>query len=896
MLAQIIIILKIMKLSVQSLKGRTALAWVLGGLITIGIYAILFLPAFLHSQFFFPFIVPKNIVFRIIVEIIFGAYVILAMTKKFPRPRLDWLSGSVALLFVVMVVSMFFGENLRSSLFSTYERMSGVIHYLHVFLFFFVLTQFITSKKQIADFLTFTVFVNLVIALLALTQQLNIPVFLASSGGTRLTGTIGNAAFYGGYLVLNIFIVLFFLLSNSKSKLQLNPKVFAWSIILFDIFIVGHEFLMRSRGLDGGLFFAILKSNILIAIAIGLNALAIWYLLKLSRPWRYMSNKIVLWSLLIFQIYILFHTQTRGAIIALLAGLVLLAGFLGHVSDKKKTKQTYYGLGLLLIFIQLIFYLIRDSRLVTESIVLARLGKEIPLVGIYFSVLMLVILLVYSFWRKQKNLAAFFSVIVFVILLATPYTAYKVRNEPWAQASFPVNLIIVPLNSFLTGPGSTTIESRVLTWQASWSGWKDHLLLGYGPENYYIAFNKNFPIPIYQDAGSRIWFDRAHNFVFDWGVSTGILGLAAYASIFVVAFWYLLILYRRDRSNRAFAALMALLVAFLIQNLFVFDTLNTDVVIFLIFASLVPLVHGRPEQRQLNHDVIKVKYGQAALIILVVAVFIYHFNVKPARANHELFKVLRQINQQAITFNDAVDSLEHSINTGLIGKDEARQQLANFVLPQLGNDKIAPDDRLKAMQLVLKELKKTAANNPQNTRYLLWLAQAYNRAARVDPQYAQSAIKVLNQAIEISEKRAGVYYELGQSYLLANQPDQAIEALEFAVQLNPDIRESQMNLGSVLILLDKHDKFDGLLNDVISRDILLLGDYLRFVDMYKNKNDVQRVLRLYQVAVEKFTDNPDVYVSLAQTYKQLSEDTLAKQAFEQALKLKPDLDISLDDL
>jgi hypothetical protein len=59
-----------------------------------------------------------------------------------------------------------------------------------------------------------------------------------------------------------------------------------------------------------------------------------------------------------------------------------------------------------------------------------------------------------------------------------------------------------------------TTQSRLLTWQASWQEfWSGDL--GLRPENYYYVFNKRFPTAIFRDAGSQIWFDRAHNIIFD---------------------------------------------------------------------------------------------------------------------------------------------------------------------------------------------------------------------------------------------------------------------------------------------------------------------------------------------------------------------------------------------
>ncbi|MCG2686640.1 O-antigen ligase family protein, partial [Candidatus Parcubacteria bacterium] len=73
-----------------------------------------------------------------------------------------------------------------------------------------------------------------------------------------------------------------------------------------------------------------------------------------------------------------------------------------------------------------------------------------------------------------------------------------------------------------------TTESRIAAWETSWNGWEDRFIFGYGWENYNIAFNRYFPAIIFKDAGSQLWFDRAHNTIFDIAVATGLIGLICY--------------------------------------------------------------------------------------------------------------------------------------------------------------------------------------------------------------------------------------------------------------------------------------------------------------------------------------------------------------------------------
>jgi len=88
--------------------------------------------------------------------------------------------------------------------------------------------------------------------------------------------------------------------------------------------------------------------------------------------------------------------------------------------------------------------------------------------------------------------------------------------------------------------GVSTIHGRVVVWQTAWQGFLDRPLLGWGPENFELAFAKFYnPCQGSAECAGEVWFDRAHNIIFDTLVSGGVIGFAAYLAIFGAAFWIL---------------------------------------------------------------------------------------------------------------------------------------------------------------------------------------------------------------------------------------------------------------------------------------------------------------------------------------------------------------------
>jgi len=88
-------------------------------------------------------------------------------------------------------------------------------------------------------------------------------------------------------------------------------------------------------------------------------------------------------------------------------------------------------------------------------------------------------------------------------------------------------------------PKAVTAQNRLMTWNSAYQGFKEKPFIGYGYENFYQVFDKYFNAKIYRHAGSVVWFDRAHNMVFDRLITGGLIGLLLYLSILFFPLIYL---------------------------------------------------------------------------------------------------------------------------------------------------------------------------------------------------------------------------------------------------------------------------------------------------------------------------------------------------------------------
>jgi hypothetical protein len=66
----------------------------LRSLILTGVFIIPFIPLYVASNMFFPFITGKNFAFRVLVEIIFALWAILALRDSDYRPKYSSIFGA----------------------------------------------------------------------------------------------------------------------------------------------------------------------------------------------------------------------------------------------------------------------------------------------------------------------------------------------------------------------------------------------------------------------------------------------------------------------------------------------------------------------------------------------------------------------------------------------------------------------------------------------------------------------------------------------------------------------------------------------------------------------------------------------------------------------------------
>ncbi len=284
-------------------------------IILAGLFIVPFIPFLTASAFFFPFITTKVFAWRVIVEIIFAVWLLLALREPEYRPKKSLVLYAVGGFLAIIGLANLFGADPSNSFWSNFERMEGYISLLHLGAYFLVLISVMSEELWRKWWNTSLVASALMagVAIFQIMGWVNV-----SLGGARVDGTFGNPIYLAVYSLFHIFIALLFLV----------------------------------------------------------------------REWRHRNMRWFYGALILLQLFVLYHTATRGAILGLIGGVVILG--LLNLRGSSGQWGRKVALGALLGSLVLVggLYLARNTAVVSESPVLSRFSTlsldELRTQGRYF--------------------------------------------------------------------------------------------------------------------------------------------------------------------------------------------------------------------------------------------------------------------------------------------------------------------------------------------------------------------------------------------------------------------------------------------------------------------------------------------------------------------------------
>ncbi len=266
------------------MKKEESIAKQLARLVTLGaIFLIPLTPIIVSNSYFFPFITGKAFFFRIVVEIAFAGWLVLAAVDKKYRPRWSWISVVLVLFVAWMFVADVFAVNPQKAFWSNFERMEGWVTLIHLLALFFVMSTVLTVEKKWRVWWYTSIAFATYVAAYGVMQLAGFATI--HQGSTRIDASLGNAAYLAIYMLFNFFIAAW---------LAFTEKVNWIKYVLF-VF----------TGLSAWILFATATRGAILGLAGGLLLASLLVLFTMGRRVRVYAGSAVVLVLLVFGAFLL---------------------------------------------------------------------------------------------------------------------------------------------------------------------------------------------------------------------------------------------------------------------------------------------------------------------------------------------------------------------------------------------------------------------------------------------------------------------------------------------------------------------------------------------------------------------------------------------------------------
>lgn len=396
---------------------------------------------------------------------------------------------------------------------------------------------------------------------------------------------------------------------------------------------------------------------------------------------------------------------------------------------------------------------------------------------------------VFPGFRQYRKFATGFL----ILLVMLPIVIWLLRDTRLVNSSR-------VLNRFTSvSTQDRTTQARFSIWKMSSKGFLERPILGWGQENYYLVFQKYFDPKLYS---SEPWFDRSHNIVFDWLIHTGLVGFLAFFSLLGSIFYILWKGIRRSVLDPwRGIMLLGAFSAYLIQNIFVFDNLNSYLLLFALFAYTDVIFYAGDSRVKLSakrrNPFIGVMAAISALVLIGIAG--YFLNIKAVQESRALLRGLQYVHGQA-PIEVLMPEFRKALSYNTFGNTEVREQMANTARNIVVDPNIPPEKRLQFAEFVVGELRKETNYPAKDVKHLLLLASILSLSAPLKPEYALEAEQALQEALRLSPTKQIIYFELGQLYLRMQNFKGALQVLKKAALLEPEYVQAYSNFLIVAVL------------------------------------------------------------------------------------------------
>lgn len=508
-------------------------------------------------------------------------------------------------------------------------------------------------------------------------------------------------------------------------------------------------------------------------------------------------------------------------------------------------------------------------------------GSRGPIVGLFIALLVMtgLYLLLPTTKRYRLSIGLFLGA-----LILSPFIFLSMRHTAFVQNSLFLNrLAATPLENIQNQP-------RVKIWGMGINSLAERPLFGWGMENFIVPYAAYYNPTLH---GNEPWFDRIHNMSLEWLVMGGVVTFVLHIVLLVCVFYSLFKLVK-DKYILPNAGILfvGMVIAYTVQNLFVFDTITNYIFFFLLLGFLHSgfVIHAKTVKHSAAESIHIVGAAFAILLVAIVGVWL---NAKPLLAARYLSQAMGSIST-AKKSEDITGAFQKVEALETFGNFEARERLADLVIQSAvrGGDPKLLMPVLDAAISSVEQVPKESAS----AKHFIMLGKLYTIRAHWTGKDKDLAEQYYKKALELAPHYPPVYLGTAELYMSVGDKKNALITIDKVFAMVPDS-------GSLFdVMLSTHitaQDFAGagrlFEEHIVSGKLVFYHPVSHTVEtnaflqrLLRTPGDTRERLAFLKI-LEKKIEHPLLSVAFAQTYADLGNRAQARSYAEKALTQDPSL-------
>ena len=427
---------------------------------------------------------------------------------------------------------------------------------------------------------------------------------------------------------------------------------------------------------------------------------------------------------------------------------------------------------------------------------------------------------------------------------------------------------------------------------------KDKPILGWGPENFYIGFEK------YYDPANplvkNLWWDRPHNAFLDIAAGSGILSAVLYSLFWIFLLWQLQKFKRQQGDNpHTYLAhgLQAMFIGYLAALFFNFDDFSTYLISFFFIGYSFYLLSNQSEKKIIyppKANFIKKKFVYVPLLLLLIF-FIWFWNIKPLYLNESITYAADLISAKKC--DKAMNIMDGVWQKGGILRAYAGLKFVDSIKKCVS---MQSEYEAEYAAKGYKALKNSSATQPKFTRTWIFLGGFTNALAakeenlETQKKMAAEAISYLKKALELSPRRMEIFTEMEKSHLMVKDFEAMKKTAYECIKIDESYGQCYWYLGVAEIFLGDQENGKKHIEESLKKSSVQ-PIYVQLGVAYISQKNYADAAEAYRRAIVFNNDkNASWHAVLAFLYKQAGEYAKAGREAVKVFELEPENKESLE--